>query len=118
VHEVRFIMVTERRFMRLTGTTARAAPPIPSMEKTGTTFKIRSRKTQVAKCKKISPHDESLNSCKGKILRSLPKPPGAMVSEEILAEAIRRDQELESGVLESLTEEAFWDSKVAIVRLG
>jgi hypothetical protein len=43
-----------------------------------------------------------------KILRSLPKPPGAMVSEEILAEAIRRDQELESGVLEPLTEEAFW----------
>jgi hypothetical protein len=38
----------------------------------------------------------------------LPKPPGAMVSEEILAEAIRRDQELESGVLEPLTEEAFW----------
>ena len=43
-----------------------------------------------------------------KILHSLPKPPGAMVSEEILAEAIRRDQELESGVLEPLTEEAFW----------
>jgi Putative addiction module component len=44
-----------------------------------------------------------------KILRSLPKPPGAMVSEEILAEALRRDQELENGVLEPLTEEAFWD---------
>jgi putative addiction module component (TIGR02574 family) len=44
-----------------------------------------------------------------KILRSLPKPPGAMESEEILAEAIRRDQELESGVVEPLTEEAFWD---------
>jgi putative addiction module component (TIGR02574 family) len=43
-----------------------------------------------------------------RILRSLPKPPGAMVSEEILAEVIRRDQELESGVLEPLTEEAFW----------
>ena len=43
-----------------------------------------------------------------KILRSLPKPPGAMGSEEILAEAIRRDQELESGALEPLTEEAFW----------
>jgi Putative addiction module component len=44
-----------------------------------------------------------------KILRSLPKPPGAMVSKEILAEALRRDQELENGVLEPLTEEAFWD---------
>jgi hypothetical protein len=44
-----------------------------------------------------------------KILRSLPKPPEAMVSEEILAEALRRDQELENGVLEPLTEEAFWD---------
>ena len=43
-----------------------------------------------------------------KNLRSLPEPPEAMVSEEILAEAIRRDQELESGVLEPLTEEAFW----------
>ena len=31
-----------------------------------------------------------------KILRSLPKPPGAMESEEILAEAFRRDQELEN----------------------
>ena len=44
-----------------------------------------------------------------KILRRLPKPPGAMVSEEILAGALRRDQELENGVLEPLTEEAFWD---------
>ena len=43
-----------------------------------------------------------------KILRSLPKPPGAMASEETLAEAIRRDQALESGVIEPLTEEAFW----------
>jgi hypothetical protein len=32
-----------------------------------------------------------------------------MVSEEILAEAIRRDQELKSGAVEPLTEEAFWD---------
>jgi len=45
-----------------------------------------------------------------KILRSLPKPPGAMESEETLAEAIRRDQELESDALEPLTEEAFWAS--------
>jgi hypothetical protein len=41
------------------------------------------------------------------ILRSLPKP-GPVESEEILAEAIRCDQELESGVLEPLTDEAFW----------
>jgi len=43
-----------------------------------------------------------------KILRSLPRPPGAMGSEEILAEVIRRDEELESGMLKPLSEEAFW----------
>ena len=43
-----------------------------------------------------------------KILRSLPQPPGAMLSEEILAEAIRRDEELESGMVKPLAEEAFW----------
>jgi hypothetical protein len=31
-----------------------------------------------------------------------------MGSEEILAEAIRRDEELESGVLKPLSEKAFW----------
>ena len=31
-----------------------------------------------------------------------------MESEEILAEAVRRDQDLESGALEPLSEEAFW----------
>jgi hypothetical protein len=31
-----------------------------------------------------------------------------MGSEEIFAEAIRRDEELESGTLEPLAEEAFW----------
>jgi putative addiction module component (TIGR02574 family) len=43
-----------------------------------------------------------------KILGSLPQPPAAMESEEILAEAVRRDQDLESGALEPLSEEAFW----------
>jgi putative addiction module component (TIGR02574 family) len=43
-----------------------------------------------------------------KILGSLPQPPGAMRSEEILAEAIRRDEELESGMVKPLAEEAFW----------
>jgi hypothetical protein len=43
-----------------------------------------------------------------KILRSLREPPGAMGSEDILAEVIRRDEELESGMLKPLSEEAFW----------
>jgi|GraSoi_2013_60cm_1033757.scaffolds.fasta_scaffold09872_4 hypothetical protein len=43
-----------------------------------------------------------------KILGSLPLSPDAMGSEEILAEAIRRDEELERGTLEPLAEEAFW----------
>ena len=43
-----------------------------------------------------------------KILGSLPQPPAAMESEGIVAEAIRRDQDLESGTLEPLSEEAFW----------
>jgi len=43
-----------------------------------------------------------------KILGSLPQPPGAMGSEEILAEVIRCDEELESGMLKPLPEEAFW----------
>jgi len=33
-----------------------------------------------------------------------------MESEEILAEATRRDAELESGAVEPLTEQGFWDS--------
>jgi hypothetical protein len=43
-----------------------------------------------------------------KILGSLPPPPQAAEPEEILAEAIRRDAELESGQVRPLTEEAFW----------
>jgi len=43
-----------------------------------------------------------------KILGSLPQPPGGMRSEELLAEAIRRDEELENGMVKPLTEEAFW----------
>jgi len=42
------------------------------------------------------------------ILGGLPQPPGALGSEEILAEVIRRDEELESGMLKPLSEEAFW----------
>jgi len=34
---------------------------------------------------------------------------GAIEAEDILAEAIRRDAELESGAVEALSEQAFWD---------
>lgn len=44
-----------------------------------------------------------------KILGSLPAPSGAMESEDILAEATRRDAELESGAIEALSEQEFWD---------
>ena len=41
-----------------------------------------------------------------KILNSLS---GAIGAEDILAEAIRRDAELESGAVLPLTEQEFWD---------
>jgi hypothetical protein len=44
----------------------------------------------------------------GKNLGSLPTPLAPAEPEEILAEAIRRDTELESGEMLPLTEEAFW----------
>jgi putative addiction module component (TIGR02574 family) len=44
-----------------------------------------------------------------KILGSLPALSGAMESQDILAEATRRDAELESGGVEPLTEQEFWD---------
>ena len=44
-----------------------------------------------------------------KILGSLSPQSSAMESDEILAEAVRRDAELESGVIKPLTEQAFWD---------
>lgn len=44
-----------------------------------------------------------------KILGSLPPPPVAAAPEEILAEAIRRDAELESGKVKPLSETEFWD---------
>lgn len=44
-----------------------------------------------------------------KILGSLAQPSGAMESDEILAEAVRRDAALESGLVKPLTEQAFWD---------
>ena len=43
-----------------------------------------------------------------KLLGSLPPPPAASEPAEILAEALRRDAELESGQVESLSEDAFW----------
>lgn len=42
-----------------------------------------------------------------RLLGSLP-PPTASKPAEILAEAIRRDAELESGRIQPLTEDAFW----------
>ena len=43
-----------------------------------------------------------------KILGSLPPPPSAAEPDAILAEALRRDAELESGKVAPLTEQAFW----------
>jgi putative addiction module component (TIGR02574 family) len=43
-----------------------------------------------------------------KILGSLPAPLAPAEPEEILAEAVRRDAELESEEVLPLTEEAFW----------
>jgi putative addiction module component (TIGR02574 family) len=43
-----------------------------------------------------------------RILGSLPAPLAPADSEAILAEAIQRDADLESGKVRPLTEEAFW----------
>ncbi len=43
-----------------------------------------------------------------KLLGSLPRPPAASEPDEILAEALRRDGELDSGQVKPLTEDAFW----------
>lgn len=43
-----------------------------------------------------------------KILGSLPAPLSPAEPDDILAEAIRRDAELESGEVRPLTEKAFW----------
>jgi putative addiction module component (TIGR02574 family) len=43
-----------------------------------------------------------------KLLGSLPPPPDASEPDEILAEALRRDAELESGQVKPLSEDAFW----------
>jgi putative addiction module component (TIGR02574 family) len=43
-----------------------------------------------------------------KILGSLPRPPVPAEADEILAEAIRRDAELESGKATPLSETEFW----------
>ena len=43
-----------------------------------------------------------------KLLGSLPPPPTASDSGQILAEALRRDAEIESRKVKPLTEDAFW----------
>lgn len=43
-----------------------------------------------------------------KLLGSLPPPPDASEPDQILAEALRRDAELDSGQVKPLTEDAFW----------
>jgi|GEM_PF-1270188 putative addiction module component (TIGR02574 family) len=43
-----------------------------------------------------------------RLLGSLPSPPAACGADDILAEADRRDAELESGQEKPLTEDAFW----------
>jgi putative addiction module component (TIGR02574 family) len=42
------------------------------------------------------------------LLGSLPPPPAAAEPDEILAEALRRDAEMESGQVKPLSEDAFW----------
>ena len=42
------------------------------------------------------------------LLGSLPPPPAAAEPDEILAEALRRDAEMESGQVKPVLEEAFW----------
>lgn len=44
-----------------------------------------------------------------KILGSLPRPPVPAEADEILAEAVRRDAELESGKVTPLSEAEFWN---------
>ncbi|MEO7797250.1 MAG: addiction module protein [Opitutaceae bacterium] len=44
-----------------------------------------------------------------KILGSLPPPPVSVTADEILAEAISRDAELESGKVKPLSESEFWN---------
>ena len=44
-----------------------------------------------------------------KLLGSLPPPPTAESPDEILNEAVRRDAELESGSVRSLSETEFWN---------
>ena len=43
-----------------------------------------------------------------RLLGSLPLPPAAYEPDEIIAEALRRDAELESGRVQPLSEEQFW----------
>lgn len=43
------------------------------------------------------------------LLGSLPPPPAAAEADAILAEAIRRDAELESGTVKPVSETEFWN---------
>ena len=62
----------------------------------------------VAAVQGLSDHDKLRLA--DSILASLPEAPGAMEPEGILAEAIRRDEELENGTIKPLSEEAFWEA--------
>lgn len=43
-----------------------------------------------------------------KLLASLPPPPGAWARNAVVEEALRRDEEIESGRVAPMTEEEFW----------
>ena len=52
--------------------------------------------------------DKERHHLADKLLGSLPSPPAASEPDEILAEALRRDAEMESGQVKPLSEDAFW----------
>ena len=55
---------------------------------------------------RLQPEDERLHLA-DTVLGILPPPPAASGPDGILAEALRRDAEMESGRVQPLTEEAF-----------
>jgi len=52
--------------------------------------------------------DEERLKLTDRLLSSLPAPSAPLVSESILAEAERRDAELDNGTVRLLSEEEFW----------
>ena len=52
--------------------------------------------------------DEERLRLTDKLLSTLPAPPAGTEAEEILAEATRRDNELENGGCAPLSEQQFW----------